>query len=51
VTDPLSRLQAALAGRYAIERELGRGGVHLRALREMGKPVPAPISTTEYVEV
>ena len=25
--DPLPRLQAALAGRYAVERELGRGGM------------------------
>src|SRR6058998_1629725 len=27
LTDPLARLQAALADRYAIERELGRGGM------------------------
>ncbi len=27
VTDPLARLQAALVGRYTIERELGRGGM------------------------
>jgi tetratricopeptide (TPR) repeat protein len=27
VADPLARLQAALAGRYTIERELGRGGM------------------------
>jgi len=27
VADPLARLRAALAGRYAIERELGRGGM------------------------
>src|SRR6266550_348782 len=27
LTDPLARLQAALAGRYTIERELGRGGM------------------------
>jgi serine/threonine-protein kinase len=27
VSDPLDRLQAALAGRYRIERELGRGGM------------------------
>src|SRR2546428_14047977 len=26
VTDPIPRLQAAVAGRYTIERELGRGG-------------------------
>src|SRR5216117_3428247 len=25
--DPLARLQAALAGRYTVERELGRGGM------------------------
>jgi serine/threonine-protein kinase len=27
VADPLARLQSALAGRYTIERELGRGGM------------------------
>ena len=27
MTDDLDRLQAALAGRYVIERELGRGGM------------------------
>src|SRR2546426_709151 len=27
VTDPIPRLQAAVAGRYTIERELGRGGM------------------------
>src|SRR5436309_11757251 len=27
LTDPLARLQAAFADRYAIERELGRGGM------------------------
>jgi serine/threonine-protein kinase len=27
VADPLARLRAALAGRYTIERELGRGGM------------------------
>src|SRR2546429_9096334 len=27
LTDPLARVQAALAGRYTIERELGRGGM------------------------
>src|SRR2546422_631665 len=27
LVDPVARLQAALAGRYTIERELGRGGM------------------------
>ena len=27
MTDPLSRLTAALAGRYRLERELGQGGM------------------------
>jgi len=27
MTDPVSRLNAALEGRYAIERELGEGGM------------------------
>ncbi len=29
MTDPVARLNAALEGRYAIERELGEGGVTL----------------------
>ncbi len=27
MTDPISRLNVALEGRYAIERELGEGGM------------------------
>ncbi len=27
MTDPITRLKAALEGRYAIERELGEGGM------------------------
>ncbi len=27
MTDPITRLNAALEGRYAIERELGEGGM------------------------
>ena len=27
MSDPITRLNAALVGRYAIERELGEGGV------------------------
>ena len=27
MTDPISRLNAALEGRYSIERELGEGGM------------------------
>ena len=27
MSDPVSRLNAALSGRYAIERELGEGGM------------------------
>ncbi len=27
MTDPITRLDAALEGRYAIERELGEGGM------------------------
>ena len=27
MTDPVARLNAALEGRYAIERELGEGGM------------------------
>ncbi len=31
-TDPITRLNAALEGRYAIERELGEGGMAVLAL-------------------
>src|SRR5437879_9959145 len=40
--DPLARVQAALAGRYTIERELGRGGmatVFLAEDRKHHRPV------------
>ena len=30
MTDPVARLNAALEGRYAIERELGEGGMATR---------------------
>ncbi len=33
MSDPVTRLNAALEGRYAIERELGEGG-------EAGGPLP-----------
>ncbi len=42
VTDPFSQLRTALAGRYAIERVLGRGGmatVYLAQDRKHGRPV------------
>src|SRR2546430_17254616 len=49
VTDPIPRLQAAVAGRYTIERELGRGGVgtvyhaqDLKPRRAVGIPRLAP---------
>ncbi len=49
MTDPVTRLNAALSGRYAIERELGEGGMtqKVRAiygvnLNPWGLPVPPP---------
>jgi hypothetical protein len=51
MSDPVARLNAALEGRYAIERELGEGRLcetyvasMLRALKKMkwGLPVPPP---------
>ena len=37
MSDPVARLNAALEGRYAIERELGEGGM---ATEELNERVP-----------
>ncbi len=46
MTDPITRLNAALEGRYAIERELGEGGrvrtIYDQSLTRWGLPVPPP---------
>ena len=49
-SDPITRLNAALEGRYRIERELGEGGMArtVRAiygtnLNNWGLPVPPPL--------
>ena len=49
-SDPITRLNAALEGRYRIERELGEGGMagRVRAPYGMlsnkwGRPVPSPL--------
>ena len=49
MSDPVARLNAALEGRYAIERELGEGGVaqkvraiYDQSLNRWGLPVPPP---------
>ena len=49
MSDPVARLNAALEGRYAIERELGEGGVaqkvraiYDQSLSKRGLPVPPP---------
>ncbi len=50
MTDPITRLNAALEGRYAIERELGEGGmaqkvraIYDKILNKWGLPVPPPL--------
>src|SRR5256712_4626947 len=50
LTDPLARLQAALADRYTIERELGRGGmatVYLAQDRKHHRPVAIKVLRPE----
>ena len=49
MADPVERLNAALEGRYAIERELGEAGVaqkvraiYDQSLNRWGLPVPPP---------
>ena len=49
MSDPVARLNAALEGRYAIERELGEGGlaqkvraIYDQSLNRWGLPVPPP---------
>ena len=49
MSDPVVRLNAALEGRYAIERELGEGGmarkaraIYDKSLTRWGLPVPPP---------
>ena len=54
LTDPLARLQAALAGRYTIERELGRGGmatVYLARDLKHDRPVALKVLRPELAAV
>ena len=41
MSDPITRLNAALEGRYAIERELGEGGM-ANVLAFVTRPGPTP---------
>ena len=46
MSDPVARLNAALEGRYAIERELGEGGmarIYLAADLERHRSVPCSV--------
>ncbi len=50
MADTFPQLQAALAGQYAIERELGRGGmatVYLAQDRKHGRPVAIKVLAPE----
>jgi len=50
MTDPLDRLKTALADRYTIERELGRGGmaaVYLASDLKHGHPVAVKVLLPE----
>ncbi len=49
-SDPITRLNAALEGRYRIESELGEGrmartmrGFYIASLNKWGLPVPPPL--------
>ena len=44
MTDPVARLNAALEGRYAIERELGEGGMATVFLADDLKHEPVSLS-------
>ena len=47
MTDAASRLQSAVADRYRIERELGRGG--MVAIKVMGARADAPIEPERFL--
>ena len=54
MTDPLTRLNAALEGRYAIERELGEGGmatVYLAEDLKHNRNVPLKVLKPELAAV
>ena len=46
MSDPVSRLNAALSGRYAIDRELGEGGMATVYLADDKRLAPRPQEDT-----
>ncbi len=54
MSDPVSRLNAALKGRYTIERELGEGGmatVYLARDRNLGRGIALKLSAAALITV
>ena len=50
MSDPVTRLNAALEGRYAIERELGEGGMAPGGTRRVGCATPVVSAHSPFTE-